>query len=111
MNNTTITIEEKQAIKKAWNQMKKAIFSNNDPLNLKGDMYMTNQQMEKRTATICLGNACKEEYTEKCRAKAEKIINTDAFKKFSEEAGVKSVTYEIREDAYYNLCMYMRINY
>ena len=91
--------------------MKKKLYAGNDPLNIKGDLYMTNQQMDKRTATINLGNTSREDLEKRCLEKAEKIIDSDAFKAFSDQVKVSNISYEKREDAYYNLCMYMRINY
>lgn len=112
MNNTTnTTIEEKKAFKKSFEQLKKKLFAGNDPLGLKGCMYMTNQQMDKRTATIDLGYAGNAEGVEACSEKAGKIVNTDAFDKFSNEIGAKTIAYEIKENAYYHKHMYMRINY
>lgn len=96
-------------MKKAWNRFKKSITANGDPLKLKGSMYMTSQQMEKRTATIALASVEKE--TETAKAKAEQILKSDAWKKLVEEIGIKSVSYEIKENAYYCKVMYMRINY
>ena len=108
MENTNLNNKE---IKKSFEKMKKALFANNDPLELNGCMYMTSQQICNRTATIDLGYAGNAESIEECKAKAEKIVSADAFEKFSNEVGVKSVTYETRENPYYQMHMYMRINY
>ena len=109
--NNTLTIAEKQAIKKSFDQLKKKLFGNNDPLELKGRMYMTCQQMANRTATIDLGCARNNEEENSCRAKAEQILSTDAYKTFADKAGVKSISYEIRENSYYRPTMYMRLSY
>ena len=106
-----ITIDEKKAIKKSFDRLKKKLFADNDPFKLKGSMYMTNQQMEKRTATINLGGASTPEYEAALREKGEKLVNTEAFQAFADEVGLKSVSYELKEDAYYRLCLYMRLNY
>lgn len=98
-----------QEIKKVWNKMKKGLIGTDDALHLKGCMYMTSSQIEKRTATIDLGyvgngkNAAEE--------KARKILNNEEYRKFAESVGVKSIGYEVRENPYYSLHMYMRINY
>ena len=43
--------------------------------------------------------------------KARKILNNEEYRKFAESVGVKSIGYEVRENPYYSLHMYMRINY
>ena len=97
--------------KKAWNKLKKDLMANEDPLHLKGCMYMTSQQIVNHTATIDLGHVNDDEGKSNCKAKAEAITSASAFKRFEEEIGVKSVSYEIKENAYYSDHMYMRIRY
>jgi isopentenyldiphosphate isomerase len=95
--------------KKAWDNFKKEITKNNDPLKLKGKMYMNKTQLEKHTATICLGPVWNEESGQEVKDLANKIKETEAYKKLAEEIGIKSTSYDTKN--YYYTYWYLRINY
>lgn len=92
--------------KKAWNRFKKEI-TKDDRFDLKGSMYMTSQQIANHTATINLGGVARVNGKEK----GTEILKTEAYKKLAEEIGITRVSYEIRENAYYCPCTYMRFDY
>ncbi len=93
--------------KKAWNRFKKEITKNDDKFNLKGCMYMTSQQIANHTATINLGGVARVNGKEK----GAEILKTEAYKKLAEEIGITRVSYEVKENAYYCPCTYMRFDY
>lgn len=97
--------------KKAWERCKKELFKGGDPLMLKGCMYMNAQQMQKGTATIDLGWCEGEERAKKCREKANAILASEAYKRLASEIGVKHITLEVKENAYYSNHLYMRLHY
>lgn len=95
--------------KKAWNKLKKALTANGDPLHLKGNMYMTSQQIANRTATIYISAVAGG--LDNAEAKVKAITNTDGFKTFWSEVDGKSYGIEKKQNAYYVDCYYLRINY